>query len=98
MIYSLEQRERILNMHLKKGYSISAISRLLHVSRGIIPIWLKEYWKDLEHQKQADTNNEKLIKAKETEIKKKMLMKEIEMQIDVLQAFRQETKRWDHQN
>ncbi|MCK8061720.1 MULTISPECIES: IS630 transposase-related protein [unclassified Fusibacter] len=92
--YKVSFKDKVLNKHINEGYSIRRLSKEFKVGRTTIQNWIRSYRleNDIEEGKPL---TEDIVFTSTQANPKKQLMKEIEMQMDVMSAFLKELERWD---
>jgi transposase-like protein len=91
--YTNEQRKEIIRLHLEEGYSTRLLAKEYKIGRTTIQSWLRAYRNDTGEAPQPQ--NRKVVKRSKEAVLKKLMLKEIEMQLTVLKSFQNELEGWD---
>ncbi len=91
--YTHEQRKEIIKLHTQEGYSTRLLARKYQIGRTTIQSWLRTYRN--ETGEAPELQNRTVVKYSQEAVAKKLMLKEIEMQLSVLKSFQKELERWN---
>lgn len=91
--YTNEQRKEIIKLHTEEGYSTRLLAKKYQIGRTTIQSWLRTYRN--ETGEAPEPQNRTVVKYPKEAVSKKLMLKEIEMQLSVLMSFQKELERWD---
>ena len=86
---SQQEKDEIVRLHIEDGRSTRSLAKEFNVSRGALLNWIRAARNSQAKRKAAG----KRASMSQKEVDK--LIKELKMQIAVIQAFLQEYERWD---
>jgi len=91
--FTSAQKAQIMNLHLNGGCSTRHLSSEFGIARATIQNWLRDYREKTGEAPLPNNINKKT--ASFGNASRIVMMSEIQMQIEVLEAFQKELERWD---
>ena len=94
--FSLEQRNKIINLHINQSYSTRRLADEFNSGRTTIQNWLRKYREELNLDPVSSTRES--VSHTSVNPARIMMLEEIKMQMEVLETFQKELERWDQQD
>lgn len=94
--FSQEQRNKIIDLHINQSYSTRRLAEDFNIGRTTIQNWLRKYREELNLDPVSPTRE--IVSQNSVNPARVMMLEEIKMQMEVLEAFQNELERWDQQD